>query len=153
RRLGRVADCRDGRSRPAPGIPLGPEEGDDGPGGSADAHGDAGGEEAGGQGTTRDGVIRARLHAGREAVLPDGLTLFPSFLARVEGGALLARLTAELDWEQQEFTIYGRTTPMPRLIAMYGPCGYRYSGVVHPPRSLPPVLDAVRRRVELTTGR
>jgi alkylated DNA repair dioxygenase AlkB len=43
--------------------------------------------------------------------------------------------------------------PMPRLIAMYGPVGYRYSGVVHPPRALPPRLDGIRRRVEAVTGR
>ena len=42
---------------------------------------------------------------------------------------------------------------MPRLIAMYGPVGYRYSGVVHPPRPLPPRLDAIRRRVEEVAGR
>src|SRR5439155_26765910 len=51
------------------------------------------------------------------------------------------------------FTIYGRTIPMPRLIAMYGPVGYRYAGVVHPPRALPAVLEAIRRRVEQATGR
>ena len=42
---------------------------------------------------------------------------------------------------------------MPRLIAMYGPAGYRYSGVVHPPRPLTDLLDAIRRRVEAVTGR
>jgi len=42
--------------------------------------------------------------------------------------------------------------PMPRLIAMYGPVGYRYSGVVHPPRALSPVLEAIRGRVEEVSG-
>jgi alkylated DNA repair dioxygenase AlkB len=36
---------------------------------------------------------------------------------------------------------------------MYGPVGYRYSGVVHPPRALPPRLDAIRRHVEAATRR
>jgi alkylated DNA repair dioxygenase AlkB len=67
--------------------------------------------------------------------------------------AHLHGLLAELDWEEQRFTIYGRTMPMPRLIAMYGPVGYRYSGVVHPPRPLSPRLDEVRRRIEEVTGR
>jgi len=70
-----------------------------------------------------------------------------------EGAEHLRTLVAELDWEQQHFTIYGRTVPMPRLIAMYGPVGYRYSGVVHPPRALPARLDRIRRRVEELTGR
>src|SRR5262249_51791342 len=64
-----------------------------------------------------------------------------------------AGLLTELAWEEQTFTIYGRTMPMPRLIAMYGPVGYRYSGVVHPPRALSPRLDAIRRRVEAVTRR
>ena len=42
---------------------------------------------------------------------------------------------------------------MPRLIAMYGPVGYRYSGVVHPPRRLTPRLEAIRARVEDVVGR
>lgn len=38
-----------------------------------------------------------------------------------------------------------------RLIAMYGPAGYRYSDVVHPPRPLPDVLEAIRSRVDTAT--
>src|SRR5262245_62304514 len=64
----------------------------------------------------------------------------------------LTGLVAELAWEEQLFTIFGRMMPMPRLIAMYGPVGYRYSGVVHPPRALPPVLEAIRGRVEEVSG-
>jgi alkylated DNA repair dioxygenase AlkB len=67
--------------------------------------------------------------------------------------AHLTGLVEELDWESQQFTIYGRTMPMPRLIAMYGPLGYRYSGVVHPPRALSPRLEAIRRSVTAVTGR
>ena len=35
---------------------------------------------------------------------------------------------------------------------MYGPVGYRYSGVVHPPRRLTPLLEAIRVRVEDLAG-
>jgi alkylated DNA repair dioxygenase AlkB len=83
--------------------------------------------------------------------LPDGFTLVADVFAAVDRETHLAGLLAELDWEKQRFTIYGRTVPMPRLIAMYGPVGYRYSGVVHPP--LTARLDAIRRRVEEVTGR
>ena len=85
-------------------------------------------------------------------MLPAGFTLVPLFDAAASTAALDG-LIAELDWEQQTFTIYGRTVPMPRLIAMYGPVGYRYSGVVHPPCPLPARLDAVRVRVEGASGR
>jgi alkylated DNA repair dioxygenase AlkB len=67
--------------------------------------------------------------------------------------AHLAGLVEELDWESQQFVIYGRTMPMPRLIAMYGPVRYRYSGVVHPPRALTTRLEEIRRTVTAFTGR
>src|SRR5262249_56619197 len=62
-------------------------------------------------------------------------------------------LPPQPDREEPAFAMWGRTIPMPRLIAMYGPAGYRYSGVVHPPRALTPRLDAIRRRAEEVTGR
>jgi alkylated DNA repair dioxygenase AlkB len=80
--------------------------------------------------------------------LPPGFTLIADCFDAAASDAYLAALHDGLDWEAQQFTMYGRTVPMPRLIAMYGPVGYRYSGVVHPPRALTPDLDAVRRRVE-----
>lgn len=85
--------------------------------------------------------------------LPAGFTLLPGCFDPAASARHLDALVAELDWEVQHFTIYGRTVPMPRLIAMYGPVGYRYSGVVHPPRPLPERLDAIRRHVEAATGR
>jgi len=85
--------------------------------------------------------------------LPDGFALVTDVFAVADREAHLAGLLGELDWEEQRFTIYGRTMPMPRLIAMYGPVGYRYSGVVHPPRLLTARLDTIRRRVEAVTGR
>lgn len=85
--------------------------------------------------------------------LPDGFILFADTFAPAASEAHLQALLTELDWEEQRFTIYGRTVPMPRLIAMYGPVGYRYSGVVHPPRPLPARLETIGRRVEEVTDR
>ncbi len=84
--------------------------------------------------------------------LPYGFTLVRNFFDAAASLAHLDGLIAELAWEEQRFTIYGRTVPMPRLIAMYGPVGYRYSGVVHPPCPLTPRLQAIRRHVEAATG-
>lgn len=85
--------------------------------------------------------------------LPAGFTLLAELFDAAACGEHLRALLTDLAWEEQRFTIYGRTMPMPRLIAMYGPVGYRYSGVVHPPRRLPPRLHAIRRRVEDAAGR
>ncbi len=85
--------------------------------------------------------------------LPEGFVLFPDAFDPTSSDEHVRALLSDVAWEEQRFTIYGRTMPMPRLIAMYGPAGYRYSGVVHPPRALSPRLDAIRRRVEDVTGR
>jgi alkylated DNA repair dioxygenase AlkB len=80
--------------------------------------------------------------------LPSGFTYLPAVFDRASSAAHLDALIGELAWEEQRFTIYGRQVPMPRLIAMYGPVGYRYSGVVHPARALTPRLDEIRATVE-----
>ena len=85
--------------------------------------------------------------------LPPGFTLIADSFDSADSDAHLAALLAELDWGTRTFAIYGRAVPMPRLIAMYGPVGYRYSGVVHPPCALTPRLDAIRQRVERVVHR
>ena len=85
--------------------------------------------------------------------LPEGFTYDPGLFDAATAAAHLDALAAEIPWEQHEFRIYGRAVPMPRLIAMYGPVGYRSSGVEHPPSPLPPRVAAIRDRVERRTGR
>lgn len=89
----------------------------------------------------------------RTVPMPDGFRLLPEVFDLASSMKHLRQLVSELAWEQQRFTIYGRSMPMPRLIAMYGPVGYRYSRVVHPPQELPPLLEAIRARVEGVSGR
>lgn len=84
--------------------------------------------------------------------LPPGFVYRPGLFDPAASARHLAELVSDLAWEEQQFTIYGRTMPMPRLIAMYGPVGYRYSGVAHPPLALPARLDAIRTAVEAATG-
>lgn len=84
--------------------------------------------------------------------LPPGFVYRPGLFDPAASARHLAELVSDLAWEAQQFTIYGRTMPMPRLIAMYGPVGYRYSGVAHPPLALPARLDAIRTAVEAATG-
>jgi len=93
------------------------------------------------------------LATRQRAALPEGFSLLAGVFDPAASAAHLAALVDELDWETQQFAIYGRTVPMPRLIAMYGPVGYRYSGVVHPPRALPPRLESIGRCVAAVTDR
>ena len=84
--------------------------------------------------------------------LPPGFAYLPSTFGEAESAEHLDALVRELRWEEQRFTIYGREMAMPRLIAMYGPAGYRYSGVVHPAQPLTPRLQAIRATVEAASG-
>lgn len=54
-----------------------------------------------------------------------------------------------LDWEAK--SMYGKTTQLPRLTTMYG-APYRYSGVDHPERPMPPRLQEIITRIEVATG-
>jgi len=80
--------------------------------------------------------------------LPADFVYLPALFDAATAAGHLEGLVHELAWEEQRFTIYGRDMPMPRLIAMYGPVGYRYSGVVHPPRPLTARLEEIRAVVE-----
>lgn len=81
--------------------------------------------------------------------MPPGLVRLSSLLV---GEEVFAELLATVPWEERSFRIFGRTVPMPRLIQMYGPHGYRYSGQEHPSRPLSPVLEGLRRQVEQAAG-
>jgi alkylated DNA repair dioxygenase AlkB len=85
--------------------------------------------------------------------LPSGFTYLPELFDSQSSAMHLDALVHELDWETQRFAIYGRNLPMPRLIAMYGPAGYRYSGVDHPARPLTARLDAIMAVVQAASGR
>jgi alkylated DNA repair dioxygenase AlkB len=85
--------------------------------------------------------------------LPDGFTYLPAVFDPATAAEHLAALIADVAWERHDLRLYGRAVPMPRLIAMYGPHGYRYSGVKHPPRPLPAGTVSIRDVVETVTGR
>jgi alkylated DNA repair dioxygenase AlkB len=84
--------------------------------------------------------------------LPDGFRYEDGVFDQASADAHLAGLIAEIEWERHDFRIYGRTVPMPRLIAMYAPVAYRYSGVEHPPRPMPSRVARIRDHVEAVTG-
>jgi alkylated DNA repair dioxygenase AlkB len=84
--------------------------------------------------------------------LPGNVRWIPGWIAPGEAGRLLAILLAEIPWEDHEVTSVGRKVPVPRRVAFYGPHPYAYSGIVHPARPLPPVVAALRDRIEEVSG-
>lgn len=72
----------------------------------------------------------------------DGVvTYHEGFIPTDEADEILAELLVGLDWRAESARFFGRTVALPRLTAWYGPAAYSYSGVVHAPAPLPPILD------------
>jgi alkylated DNA repair dioxygenase AlkB len=66
--------------------------------------------------------------------------------------SLFDRLRDDINWEQHEITLFGRTVPVPRLTAWLGEAAYRYSGIVNQPIPWPSALVGLRDRLERETG-
>lgn len=75
---------------------------------------------------------------------------YPAYFSPEESASYFEKLRESISWEQQEFRIFGKTVPMPRLIAWYGDEGksYSYSGVTHHPNAWTKELLEIKARVE-----
>lgn len=85
--------------------------------------------------------------------LADGgfLVLIRDFLTSYDADDAFGSLRHELAWEQKP-GLFGY--PQPRLIASYGKPGvsYRYSNLDYPALTWTPMLDELRRRMEVQCG-
>ncbi|MBE7376602.1 alpha-ketoglutarate-dependent dioxygenase AlkB [Pseudomonas sp. AL-54] len=79
------------------------------------------------------------------------LRYLPHWLDRTTADVWLRRLIDETPWEQPQVRLYGRTLAVPRLVAWYGDAAarYRYSGLLHEPRPWTPLLEEIRRRLQV----
>jgi alkylated DNA repair dioxygenase AlkB len=61
------------------------------------------------------------------------LIYYPDFLNPEHADAYFDLLIKEVDWEEEEIRIFGKTHKVPRLVAWHGDAGisYRYSGTEH----------------------
>lgn len=73
-------------------------------------------------------------------------TFLPDFLD--DADAAFTQIMSECEFTQRETRAYGRTVRVPRLEAWYGEHDYRFAGHTFPARALPPILAALRVRVE-----
>jgi alkylated DNA repair dioxygenase AlkB len=84
--------------------------------------------------------------------LPSEFRWFPGWVDPVEAGRLFELLLSGTPWEDPAVTVAGRQIPVPRRVAFYGPFPYAYSGILHPARPLPPVIGALRDRIQDVAG-
>ena len=99
----------------------------------------------------------AALTGARARNIPirDGeLRLYPSLFSAAESDAFFDALKSEVDWKLESARLYGRTVPMPRLVAWFGDPGtvYRYSGIEAVPRPWTPLLRTIKSRVDCASG-
>ena len=71
-----------------------------------------------------------------------GCVVYPGWIE--DPDRLFDVLTHEIAWEQHAITLYGRTTPTPRLTSWMGDSAYRYSGIVNEPTPWPKALADLR---------
>jgi alkylated DNA repair dioxygenase AlkB len=59
-------------------------------------------------------------------------------------------LLNDIQWQEEHYTIYGKTVAAPRLVAWYGDpqATYRYSGVSHTPLPWLPLLAELKTQIE-----
>jgi len=73
------------------------------------------------------------------------------FLGQKDSDRLFNIFRREVHWQQRGVVLFGKTYDQLRLVEWYGPHAYCYSGLVLPPKLMPPILDAMIRRLsELT---
>ena len=97
----------------------------------------------------------AQIGRGAMIDLPDAdLHYLPQWVDADVADRWLLELSQRTPWSQPQISIYGRTVPVPRLVAWYGDAEarYRYSGLLHEPLPWTPLLAEIRQRVQQQVG-
>ena len=80
------------------------------------------------------------------------ISMATDFIPPAERETILSALTRDIEWEQRDVVVHGRTFKQPRLVGWYGTGSYTYSGMRLEPKQLTPLLEDLQRRVEEATG-
>ena len=95
---------------------------------------------------SREAATEGRSYLGTmRQEFPGCVDYYPGWVD--DADRLLGVLKDKIVWEQHLLTLYGRTTPTPRLTAWMGDGVYRYSGIVNEPGPWPEVLANLRKRL------
>lgn len=83
--------------------------------------------------------------------IPDAeIEYYPHFFDKDRSDALFEKLKAEIPWQQDEITVFGKTHPQPRLTSLFGNEGkpYSYSNIVMKPNPWNPLLMFIKGEIE-----
>lgn len=87
--------------------------------------------------------------------LPDGEAQYDSaFLEQTDADRYYTTLLQEIDWRQEQITIFGKKMDQPRLIAWHGDTGksYTYSQLTLSPSLWTPALTEIQNLLQINTG-
>ncbi|MGV9003467.1 alpha-ketoglutarate-dependent dioxygenase AlkB family protein [Flavobacterium sp.] len=75
---------------------------------------------------------------------------YANFFDTLPANELFKQLIAEVPWQQDNITVFGKTHPQPRLTSLYGNEGkpYSYSNITMQPHLWSPLLMEIKTRVE-----
>lgn len=80
-----------------------------------------------------------------------GFDVYPGYVSP-DADALLEHLRTATPWAQPTITLYGRTSPVPRLVGWFGESPYRYSGISTPMLDWTDPLATLRDRLNTELG-
>lgn len=86
--------------------------------------------------------------------LPDAdITYFPNFLETSDASRFLKNFKADIPWQQDDITVFGKTYQQPRLTALFAENqnNYSYSNIVMRPYPFTPALLEVKTKLEKWT--
>jgi alkylated DNA repair dioxygenase AlkB len=75
---------------------------------------------------------------------------FPNFFNFDTSKELFSKLLAEVPWQHDDITVFGKTYLQPRLTALYGNEGkpYGYSNIIMQPHSWSPLIMYIKNEIE-----
>jgi alkylated DNA repair dioxygenase AlkB len=83
--------------------------------------------------------------------LPDAeIIYYPDFFGKEKADTFFEKLKAEIPWQQDDITVFGKTYPQPRLTALFGNEGkpYSYSNIVMQPHTWNSLLLFIKNEIE-----
>lgn len=86
-----------------------------------------------------------------ELNLPNAEILYyPDFIRKQEANGYFKRLKSEVNWQQDEITVFGKTYNQPRLTALYANNDkpYSYSNLTMHPKPFSPEIKVLKNKIE-----
>ena len=77
---------------------------------------------------------------------------FPEFIPHALRKSYFTQLMTEINWQQEQLSMYGKLINIPRLQAWYGLFEYSYSGLTLKPQPLTPLLAELKALIEQKSG-